>query len=709
MEKSPFPPKSRLEKSRFLYKPWNFELFVPKNPRNVEQGGNSIPASPLFPFPTFFKEKLNFPAPKSQISLGTALAQHREFGDNSVDSPFSLECLSILDKVPPIFYCIRRGNFPIFFLIFPNFFPFFLNFPYFFPIFSPFFPQFSPNFFPTSLPFPEQNIYEYLNIFGMIPLFPGNSPHPEAGVGIFWDFFFCWVFIFWGEFFCSQRGKFGNCGGNFAGGKEDSALPGNGNGILWDLGRNSWNSPGTGMETSLDRRGTCGIFMEFSWNFHGLGTEPSWIWDRTNGIPLDLGNGIFPDCGMDFMEFSWLWDRFNGNSPGFGTESMEFPWIWDRLFLGLGNGIFLDLGWNPWKLSWIWDRINGNSPGFGMDFMDFSRVWGRNPQSSPGIFRGFLPWNFPGFSPLEFSGVFSPGIFRGFSPQNSPGFGNLHFVEFPRNFPRVRGWKFPGFGNGVSGTAVSSLQLFVTLGAPRGASSAWGHLGTLRGHQRGHLGGPWDTPGDTEGTFRGTPGVALAGGDMGDTPGDKGTSWGDTGHGDSPGVAQGDRRHPQAVLGAPRRPRGRWRWEETFGDSPGPLGTVPALWGQFRPFGDRPGPLGTAMSPGRHGAPPRTTTPSMLRAAPRLDGVRRLAAGSGPISARVVGRCGERAGAEGTDGGAKMVLESTMVCVDNSEYMRNGDFLPTRLQAQQDAVNIVCHSKTRSNPENNVGLITLAK
>ncbi|KAL6109505.1 pip5k1a [Pungitius sinensis] len=55
-----------------------------------------------------------------------------------------------------------------------------------------------------------------------------------------------------------------------------------------------------------------------------------------------------------------------------------------------------------------------------------------------------------------------------------------------------------------------------------------------------------------------------------------------------------------------------------------------------------------------------------------------------------------------------MGLESTMVCVDNSEYMRNGDFLPTRLQAQQDAVNIVCHSKTRTNPENNVGLITMA-
>ncbi|VVC99190.1 26S proteasome non-ATPase regulatory subunit 4 [Leptidea sinapis] len=55
-----------------------------------------------------------------------------------------------------------------------------------------------------------------------------------------------------------------------------------------------------------------------------------------------------------------------------------------------------------------------------------------------------------------------------------------------------------------------------------------------------------------------------------------------------------------------------------------------------------------------------------------------------------------------------MVLESTMICVDNSDYMRNGDFLPTRLQAQQDAVNLVCHTKTRSNPENNVGLMTLA-
>lgn len=54
-----------------------------------------------------------------------------------------------------------------------------------------------------------------------------------------------------------------------------------------------------------------------------------------------------------------------------------------------------------------------------------------------------------------------------------------------------------------------------------------------------------------------------------------------------------------------------------------------------------------------------------------------------------------------------MVLESTVICVDNSEYMRNGDFVPTRLLAQQDAVNMLCTSKTRANPENTVGLMTL--
>lgn len=55
-----------------------------------------------------------------------------------------------------------------------------------------------------------------------------------------------------------------------------------------------------------------------------------------------------------------------------------------------------------------------------------------------------------------------------------------------------------------------------------------------------------------------------------------------------------------------------------------------------------------------------------------------------------------------------MVLESTIICIDNSQFMRNGDFNPTRLQAQQDAVNLITHSKTRANPESNVALMTLA-
>ena len=47
--------------------------------------------------------------------------------------------------------------------------------------------------------------------------------------------------------------------------------------------------------------------------------------------------------------------------------------------------------------------------------------------------------------------------------------------------------------------------------------------------------------------------------------------------------------------------------------------------------------------------------------------------------------------------------------VDNSEWMRNGDFIPSRLQAQQDAVNVVCRMKTRQNVENTIGLMTLAE
>ena len=36
-----------------------------------------------------------------------------------------------------------------------------------------------------------------------------------------------------------------------------------------------------------------------------------------------------------------------------------------------------------------------------------------------------------------------------------------------------------------------------------------------------------------------------------------------------------------------------------------------------------------------------------------------------------------------------------MICIDNSEWMRNGDYSPSRLQAQTEAVNLLCGAKTQ--------------
>ncbi len=49
-----------------------------------------------------------------------------------------------------------------------------------------------------------------------------------------------------------------------------------------------------------------------------------------------------------------------------------------------------------------------------------------------------------------------------------------------------------------------------------------------------------------------------------------------------------------------------------------------------------------------------------------------------------------------------------MVCVDNSEFTRNGDYGPTRFQAQADAVNLLAGAKTQHHPENTVGVLTMA-
>lgn len=55
-----------------------------------------------------------------------------------------------------------------------------------------------------------------------------------------------------------------------------------------------------------------------------------------------------------------------------------------------------------------------------------------------------------------------------------------------------------------------------------------------------------------------------------------------------------------------------------------------------------------------------------------------------------------------------------MLCLDNSEFMRNSDYAPSRLQAQKDAVNLLCSRHIGadgtggSNAESTIGLLTMA-
>ncbi|KAI4754001.1 hypothetical protein E4T52_13839 [Aureobasidium sp. EXF-3400] len=54
-----------------------------------------------------------------------------------------------------------------------------------------------------------------------------------------------------------------------------------------------------------------------------------------------------------------------------------------------------------------------------------------------------------------------------------------------------------------------------------------------------------------------------------------------------------------------------------------------------------------------------------------------------------------------------MGLEATMIVVDNSESSRNGDYVPSRWDAQADAANLIFQYKTQANPESSVGLMTM--
>ena len=48
-----------------------------------------------------------------------------------------------------------------------------------------------------------------------------------------------------------------------------------------------------------------------------------------------------------------------------------------------------------------------------------------------------------------------------------------------------------------------------------------------------------------------------------------------------------------------------------------------------------------------------------------------------------------------------------MIIVDNSESSRNGDYVPSRWEAQADAVNLIFSAKTQANPESSVGLMSM--
>ncbi|GAA5832043.1 hypothetical protein JCM3766R1_003697 [Sporobolomyces carnicolor] len=55
-----------------------------------------------------------------------------------------------------------------------------------------------------------------------------------------------------------------------------------------------------------------------------------------------------------------------------------------------------------------------------------------------------------------------------------------------------------------------------------------------------------------------------------------------------------------------------------------------------------------------------------------------------------------------------MSLEATIIVLDNSHHSLNGDYAPTRLEAQSDAVHVLFNAKVRANPENEVGLMVMA-
>jgi len=55
-----------------------------------------------------------------------------------------------------------------------------------------------------------------------------------------------------------------------------------------------------------------------------------------------------------------------------------------------------------------------------------------------------------------------------------------------------------------------------------------------------------------------------------------------------------------------------------------------------------------------------------------------------------------------------MPLEAVMICLDNSEWMRNADYAPTRFDAQNETVNHIASVKINDNAESTVGVLSMA-
>ncbi|CAJ1005934.1 putative von Willebrand factor type A domain/Ubiquitin interaction motif containing protein [Leishmania naiffi] len=52
------------------------------------------------------------------------------------------------------------------------------------------------------------------------------------------------------------------------------------------------------------------------------------------------------------------------------------------------------------------------------------------------------------------------------------------------------------------------------------------------------------------------------------------------------------------------------------------------------------------------------------------------------------------------------MVEACFLCLDSTEYMRNGDQYPTRMMAEQDAACLLANAKLQANAENTLGFLT---